>query len=34
MNKADRRKVEDAEMKFPRYVAGYTLKDQVCNDNI
>jgi hypothetical protein len=21
-------------MKFPRYVAGYTLKDQVRNDNI
>jgi hypothetical protein len=34
MNRADRRRVEVAEMKFLRYVAGYTLKDQVRNDNI
>jgi hypothetical protein len=34
MNRADRRIVEAAEMKFLRYVAGYTLKDQVRNDNI
>jgi hypothetical protein len=34
MNRADRRTVETGEMKFLRYVAGYTLKYQVCNDNI
>jgi hypothetical protein len=34
MNRADRRTVEAAEMKFLRYVAGYTHKDQVHNDNI
>jgi hypothetical protein len=33
MNKAHRT-VEAAEMKFLRYVAGYTLKDQVSYDNI
>jgi hypothetical protein len=32
MNRADRT-VEAVEMKFLRYVAGYTLKDQVRNDN-
>jgi hypothetical protein len=34
MNRADRRTVEAAEMKFLRYVAGYALKDQTRNDNI
>jgi hypothetical protein len=34
MNRADRRTAEAAEMTFLRYVAGYTLKDQVRNDNI
>jgi hypothetical protein len=34
MNKADRRAVEAAEMKFLRYVAGYSRKDQIRNDNI
>jgi hypothetical protein len=34
MNRADRITVEAAEMKFLRYVAGYTLKDQVRNGNI
>jgi hypothetical protein len=33
-NRADRRTVEATEMTFLRYVAGYTLKDQVRNDNI
>jgi hypothetical protein len=33
MNRADRT-VEAAEMKFLKYFAGYTLKDQVHNDNI
>jgi hypothetical protein len=34
MDKADRRAAEAAEVKFLRYVAGYTRKDQVHNDNI
>jgi hypothetical protein len=34
MNRAGRRTAEAAEMKLLRYVAGYTLKDQVRNDNI
>jgi hypothetical protein len=34
MNWADRRMVGTAEMKFLRYAAGYTCKDQACNDNI
>jgi hypothetical protein len=34
VNRADIRTAEAAEMKFLRYVAGYTLKDQVRNDNI
>jgi hypothetical protein len=32
MNRADRRATETAEMKFLRYVAVYTCKDQVHND--
>jgi hypothetical protein len=34
MNRADRRRVEAAEKKYLRYVAGYTLKYQVRSDNI
>jgi hypothetical protein len=34
MNREDRRIVEAAEMEFLKCVAGYTLKDQVRNDNI
>jgi hypothetical protein len=34
MNKVDRRAVEAAEMKFMRYVAGYTHKDQVHSNHI
>jgi hypothetical protein len=34
MNKADIRTVEAAEIKFLRYVAGYTRKQQICIDNI
>jgi hypothetical protein len=33
MNEADRREIETAEMKFLGYVAGYTHKDHVRNDN-
>jgi hypothetical protein len=34
MNKADRRAVEAAEVDFLRYVAVYTCKDQIHNDNV
>jgi hypothetical protein len=34
MNEADKRAVEAPEMKFLRYVAGCTHKDQVRHDNI
>jgi len=34
MNLADRRMVGTVKMKFLRYAAGYTCKDQACNDNI
>jgi hypothetical protein len=34
MNKAERRAVEAAEMKFSRYFAEYTRKDQTHNNNI
>jgi hypothetical protein len=31
LNRVDRRKIETAEMKFLRRVAGYTLRDEVRN---
>ena len=34
MNRSDRRMIETAEMKFLRYVSGYTLRDHIKSDNI
>jgi hypothetical protein len=34
LNRVDRRKIETAEMKFLRRVAGYTLRDEVRNTTI
>jgi hypothetical protein len=34
LNRVDRRKIETAEMKFLRRVAGYSLRDEVRNTTI
>jgi hypothetical protein len=34
LNRVDRRKIENVEMKFLRRVAGYTLRDEVRNTTL